>query len=112
MVIAYNWTCSACGNANAAGSDVCAKCGINAVTSAEDIERHKQGAVAPTAQAPAMRQPHRFLAAGAGLVAIAGAVLERFTFPTMALWYVSLVLMAGGVLALWAVLTWHKRQTT
>ena len=41
MAIAYNWTCSACGVTNAAGTDQCHACGHSAVTSAAEIERQR-----------------------------------------------------------------------
>jgi len=42
MTISYNWTCTACGAPNAAGSDICCQCRSNAVTSAFEIhERAK-----------------------------------------------------------------------
>jgi hypothetical protein len=38
MAISYNWTCTACGATNAAGTDICRQCGSKAITSAFEIE--------------------------------------------------------------------------
>jgi hypothetical protein len=39
MTIGYNWTCTACGAPNAAGTDICCQCRSNAVTSAFEIQK-------------------------------------------------------------------------
>ena len=41
MTIPYRWRCSACGSGNAAGVDICALCGSNAVLSAAEMETEK-----------------------------------------------------------------------
>jgi hypothetical protein len=114
MAIAYTWLCSGCGASNAAGLDVCGNCGINAVTSAQQIEQHRDG-TATTASSPLklppLRQPWKSVAAVGITVAVAGAVIERFTFPTMSIWYVSVALMVGGVVVCGVVYAAHKRAT-
>jgi hypothetical protein len=37
MAIKYNWTCTACGTTNAAGTDFCVSCKLPAVVSAADL---------------------------------------------------------------------------
>jgi hypothetical protein len=109
MAIAYNWTCTACGVANVAGVDVCAKCGSNAITSAEEIDQRAKGKPAALPKYPPLPQPQKFLAACCLFAVIVGAILERFTFPPMTVWYASIALMVAGGVPLWVIFTRNKR---
>jgi hypothetical protein len=103
MAIAYKWTCSACGASNAAGTDKCARCGINAITSTAEIERQRQGKP-ELPKAPPLPQPKRFVAGLAGVATLAGVAMERFTAPPMLYWYIGMGLAVGGGLTVFAML--------
>lgn len=109
MAITYDWTCTACGAANAAGVDVCTKCGSNAITSAEEIEQRAKGPPAESPKYPPLPQTQKFLAACCLFAVLAGAILERFTFPPMTVWYISIALMVAGGLPLWVILARNRR---
>jgi hypothetical protein len=73
MAISYNWTCTACGAANAAGSDICCECGSNAVTSAFEINKAANDQRKEQPRGKTQDRLHRPLLLFLGLYLIAGS---------------------------------------
>jgi hypothetical protein len=108
--INYRWRCHACRVANAPQDSKCARCGCSAIASDVEIEQSRAsngiGTVADTRLPEAVAQEDappltgaRKLVATIGLViAGVGVILERFTFPTMSIWYVALLMVGVGFL--------------
>ncbi len=114
MSMSYDWVCSECGATNSAGSEPCQKCGCPAVSSAVDIRRRKYVTVAPKSESSgglALSGPKSVVAGVLLVVMIAGVVLERFTAPTMTLWWVALAMAVGAGLPLFAMLKSPKTRT-
>ena len=96
MAIGYNWTCTACGAANAAGTNICRQCGSNAVTSAFEIETGEN------ARRPPLSTAERLLVLLFSAVVILGAALLWVFNPPDTAWWVGVGLVAavfilGGV---------------
>jgi uncharacterized membrane protein YvbJ len=90
MANSYNWTCTACGAANAAGTDICRQCGSNAVTSASAIESG-----ANKYRAPPLSPAKKVLLFCCITAVIAGVMLFRITSNTK-LFLLGLGLIAVG----------------
>ena len=120
MAIPYIWRCSACDASNPAGSDKCAACGINAITTGREIRLRAKVPQGPTvvSEEPAeietsppsapLPEPKKTIAMVCGGIALAGLILERFTFPTMAAWYIAIGMIAVGGISVWVIVAAHK----
>ena len=95
MAVGYNWTCTACGAANAAGADICRQCGSNAITSALEMETG-----ANTQRRPPLGAAERALILVAGISAVTGVALFRIFDPPELTWWVGLGLLAACVVLL------------
>jgi hypothetical protein len=98
MAIGYNWTCTACGAANAAGTDTCRQCGSNAITSVFEIETG-----ANARRGPPLSAAERFLATLLGTAAFSGAALLWIFNPPDTAWWVGVALFAATFILLGAV---------
>jgi hypothetical protein len=101
MAIGYNWTCTACGATNAAGTNRCGTCGGGAVISAAQIQTQAAGPSSVLARANGAK---KFLIVSSLIAFIAGLAMERASIPPMTIWYVGVGLMvvSGILLALMA----------
>ena len=90
MAVGYNWTCTACGAANAAGTDICRQCGSNAVTSALEIETG-----ANTRRRQQLSAAQKALAALVMIPGIAGVALLWVFNPPDVAWWVGAGLLAA-----------------
>jgi len=90
MAIDYNWTCTACGAANASGTDSCRQCGSNAVTSALEIETGTN-----TRRHPQLSTAERALALLGAISATVGVALLRVFNPPEVIWWVGAGLLAA-----------------
>jgi hypothetical protein len=98
MAISYNWTCTACGATNPAGTTSCGTCGANAIIAAVEI------GVRPLGRA-------KRLALGCCLAAIVvGIVLERGTVPPDVIWYMGVGLAAFGGISLGVMAALQRRK--
>jgi hypothetical protein len=113
MAIAYDWTCSACGMGNAAGADICIRCGVSAITSAAEIEQRQGASRGPTPQSPEPRRlskSQKRIAYVSSLVVLAGIAMERFTIPPMTYWYIGVGLIILGGIPLFAAFALNRRK--
>jgi hypothetical protein len=98
MAIGYNWTCTACGAANATGTDTCRQCGSNAITSASEIETGTNAR-----REPSLSVAERFLVGLLGVVAVAGAALFWIFNPLEVAWWVGIGLFVAALILSGAV---------
>jgi hypothetical protein len=98
MAVGYNWTCTACGAANVAGTDICRQCGSNAITSAHEIETGVN-----THRRLPLSAAERVLTILAAIPAVAGAALFWVFSPPEVIWWVGVGLLATSFIALGAI---------
>jgi hypothetical protein len=89
MAIGSNWTCTACGATNAAGTDTCRQCGSNAVTSAFEIETGQN------TRRPTLSSAERVLALLVTVVAASGVGLLWVFNPPDTAWWVGAGMVAA-----------------
>ena len=97
MAVGYNWTCTACGAANAAGTDTCRRCGSNAITSAHEIETGVN-----THSRPPLTAADRVLIVSVVIPAGAGVALLRIFSPPDVTWWVGVGLLTTSFIVLCA----------
>ena len=93
MTIGYNWTCTACGVGNPTGTDICRKCGSNAVTSAVDIEIGSN-----TRRDPPLSVAERLSLLLLSIVFIAGVALLEIFNPSETAWWIGVGLVSAGLI--------------
>jgi hypothetical protein len=98
MAVGYNWTCTACGAANAAGTDICRQCGSNAITSAHEIEIG-----ANTRRRPPLTAMQKALTVLSAITGVPGAFLFWIFSPPEPIWLVGLGLLGISFMLLGAM---------
>jgi hypothetical protein len=106
MRIAYAWSCKYCEAENAAGTEVCVRCGQSAIARAIDVDRAK-GIAPPEPSPPRDRRdvppgPLRVVVGTLLVVGIAGAIVERFSF-TIAVELGAIAMAAVGLGGAWLI---------
>jgi hypothetical protein len=89
MAIGYDWTCTACGAPNAAGTASCRTCGCPAMTSGFESDAWRKGD-----RSPPLSTPKRVLLLCWCIALVTGVSLERATVPPDTVWYLGISLTA------------------
>jgi hypothetical protein len=97
MAISYNWTCTACGSSNAAGTEICRQCGSNAITSAFEIQ------AGTNTRRPPFSRAATLLVMLLGTAALSGNALLWIFNPPDTTWWIGIGLFASIFVALGAV---------
>ena len=92
MAIDYNWTCTACGAMNAAGTNICGQCASNAVTSSLEIDTG-----ANTTRRPPLSTAQRTILVCSGTALFVGIFVVR-VFSSPALFAAGLGLIVLGLI--------------
>jgi hypothetical protein len=89
MAIGYNWTCTACGATNGAGTNICRLCASNAVTSAFEIQ------TGANTRRPPLSTSERLLVLLCSMVAFSGAALLWVFNPPDTAWWMGVGILAA-----------------